>query len=954
MVRVYRYGLLAPTENAELVREQMRLAHRYRNTLTEIERGRRAALRQVLTEMGDLHQFEAAFTAAKATEDQARKCLKAARAKSRGKAPDELAQAVREAKEQRKEAGKALREGRRAARENTQLQAATDAIAERANELQRSAREHCGVFWGCVDEETEILTRDGWKTQEMFTGTEVVATYNLETMRLEWQVATGKTVAPYEGLMAHVKNARLDMLLTPNHRVVMQRLTKGGEFLTEVRRAEETSGNNSRWRIPQAADGLEPSDPLDVSPDMASVLGWVLAEGSFVKGSSGVIVDQSHRVNEQYCAEIRDALTGAGIMFNERPNDDDGMTRFYIKAESGRQIREMIPDKLLTPALALNLRRESAQALLDALLRGDGTLGETSTGKPRWRWIQKSRVNMDLFQALALRLGISSAVSWARGDIGVASVRLQPYATWQCHFGEILRWIQFRGIVWCPSTPNTTWVARRMGKIFVTGNSYLIVEDAMQAAAKAPLYDGTEPNDPRFVRWTGDGAVSVQIQAHAGDEPFGIVQATAGDDRRLQIRTGLPAIRCAKKSSALKAAPLGAPLTGRRAGHRADLRLRISSDGREPIWATWPMIMHRPIPDEARIKRATVHVRKRGPREEWSVEITVDGVQPRPRTPTGGVVGVDLGWRVIGDELRVAKWSDDSDGEGELRLDAKTISGLRKPESLQSTRDQNFDDARAQLNTWLHDSSDKLPGWLKDKTTHLGQWRSEARLAGLCRQWKGQRFEGDAGAYDALEAWRYHDFHLWAWEEGQRTGALRHRREVYRRFAAELARKYETLVLEDFDLRDMARRPTTEEQETTNEQARSNRHLAATSELRLCLIHAFAARGGRWTKEPPENTTRECNECHHINVFDAAANITHACFNCGVVWDQDENAAVNLLQRRRERLRGEQEAGGARKDEKTKKDDAKDESRWQRARRLAEEKAARLGGARETPDNGAE
>ena len=42
---VYRYGLLAPTLEADEVAAQMRAAHRYRNTLVEIERGRRTAIR---------------------------------------------------------------------------------------------------------------------------------------------------------------------------------------------------------------------------------------------------------------------------------------------------------------------------------------------------------------------------------------------------------------------------------------------------------------------------------------------------------------------------------------------------------------------------------------------------------------------------------------------------------------------------------------------------------------------------------------------------------------------------------------------------------------------------------------------------------------------------------------------------------------------------------------------
>lgn len=44
MVRVLNwcYGACAPTVNAELVDEQIRAGHRYKNTLTEIERTRRA------------------------------------------------------------------------------------------------------------------------------------------------------------------------------------------------------------------------------------------------------------------------------------------------------------------------------------------------------------------------------------------------------------------------------------------------------------------------------------------------------------------------------------------------------------------------------------------------------------------------------------------------------------------------------------------------------------------------------------------------------------------------------------------------------------------------------------------------------------------------------------------------------------------------------------------------
>jgi hypothetical protein len=48
MIRVYKYGCLAPTAGADMVRAQLRAAHEYRNDLIAIERGRRWAMRQIL------------------------------------------------------------------------------------------------------------------------------------------------------------------------------------------------------------------------------------------------------------------------------------------------------------------------------------------------------------------------------------------------------------------------------------------------------------------------------------------------------------------------------------------------------------------------------------------------------------------------------------------------------------------------------------------------------------------------------------------------------------------------------------------------------------------------------------------------------------------------------------------------------------------------------------------
>lgn len=477
--------------------------------------------------------------------------------------------------------------------------------------------------------------------------------------------------------------------------------------------------------------------------------------------------------------------------------------------------------------------------------------------------------------------------------------------------------------------------------------TYLLIEAEHQSACKVPLYDGAEPNDPRFSRFTGEGSIGVQI--HGGMDAADVLGAN------MWLRVD-PVDECAWHAESRGE---------RRRASRTMLRVRVGSNGRAPIWAAWPMVMHRSLPVGGVVKCAAVHVRRIGPREEWWATITVNTDSTvRPTSHADGAVAVDLGWRQFGDEIRVAAWRGDDGEAGELRLHADDVRAMRKADELRSTRDDNFNAARDTLVTWLKDR--EVPEWLTLATTTLPQWRSAGRLAALVKRWALTRFDGDEEMFGrrptkneiaagengvGLEGWRYHDYHLWTWETSQRTGSIRRRTDIYRVFAARLADRYATLVVEDFDLRDIAKRPGVGA-ERENETARSNRQLAAVSDLRTSLKNAFSSRGGTTEKIPAEGTTITCHVCGLIEKFDAAAYITHACSGCGSVWDQDDNACVVLLARwKRERSRGAQGPGTARGDENVNSSDGVKESKWKRAARMKAEKDARRGTARKTLDN---
>ncbi|HID60590.1 MAG TPA: ribonucleoside triphosphate reductase, partial [Hadesarchaea archaeon] len=73
----------------------------------------------------------------------------------------------------------------------------------------------------CYDEKTEVLTRDGWKWFKNVKPSDEIATLNIETRELEYQKPIGIYKFRYNGKMVHFKNRNIDLLVTPDHRMLV-------------------------------------------------------------------------------------------------------------------------------------------------------------------------------------------------------------------------------------------------------------------------------------------------------------------------------------------------------------------------------------------------------------------------------------------------------------------------------------------------------------------------------------------------------------------------------------------------------------------------------------------------------------------------------------------------------------------------------------------------------------
>lgn len=349
---------------------------------------------------------------------------------------------------------------------------------------------------------------------------------------------------------------------------------------------------------------------------------------------------------------------------------------------------------------------------------------------------------------------------------------------------------------------------------------------------------------------------------------------------------------------------------------RTTLQFRIgSNDDRSPVWATLPMVQHRPIPTDARIKDAFITRRRFTVRIPWEYHLCVVLESPSFQSPRAlpeqqGSSAVNFGWRSTRNGIRVAMIHRQNKETEEILLPPYYLALETKRRELASILDAKFNEAKARLSGWIAEHD--CPEEFREVFARLGNRKSQHWFAEWMDYWQEHRFPGDDEIFAALAAredpnarrgakpWAREDIakaswmvryrHLRTWHDSLRRKFDNWRDYFYRCVAKKLVTETASLVIEAFDMRKVARRPVAEEPEDQgDERARSNRQLASASDLRLKILQAAVKYHCLIEIVKPENNTRRCYECGELYAWDPKIAIMHTCPGCGARWDQDVN-----------------------------------------------------------------
>jgi len=412
--------------------------------------------------------------------------------------------------------------------------------------------------------------------------------------------------------------------------------------------------------------------------------------------------------------------------------------------------------------------------------------------------------------------------------------------------------------------------------------TYQLIETAVQQASRDTPFEVAYNMDPPHQL---SSRIGVQIQG-------GMSVADLSTDTQLRI-SPLPKFRPHR----------GGPLFARGSWARTTLAIRIASDEKNhPVWAEFPMVMHRPLPNDARIMGAYVTRRRDSVRIPWRYDLCI-GLESNEfeRTTSSpsqiGTTAINFGWRHIDGKLRVATVNPEGKTPFEILLPRTIVKKFHTCDHLQSLVDTKLDEVKKTLHAWISARESELPAEFLESFRNLPAWKSNHRLAELVWYWRDHRVPGDDLIYPIMEQWKDRYRHLGDWLDNQRQHLLDWRTNYYRKFSRWLALHSRRILIDDFQISAVAKRPDPEDELEGGQLARRNRTIVSPSQLRLFIKQACAKYHCEAIVSPTTNNTRRCNVCGELYEWDPARELVHTCPGDGSTWDQDVNNTDNLHDR---------------------------------------------------------
>jgi hypothetical protein len=374
----------------------------------------------------------------------------------------------------------------------------------------------------CYSEDTEVLTAEGWK---YFSGVDIehdtFATLNTDSGAFEYQRATEQVWEDYEGDIYNLKSRSVDLLVTPNHRIVTvyrptfythdrknYDVTNAAAFHEMLQGMAPVSRYNyclpafSSWggteigektfvrMAPQYKTGTRVRVSGD---DYCAFMGMYLSEGSLNRQAGDKDEDAKSRIQIHQCRKSKGFEPFRALlarMIGHEPSYTDQGERFYVGWRGLAEHVALFGKDCYTkfiPQEILDATPRQQKIFWDFFVYGDGCISYRQSVNANRPHAQEhiattSRRMADQLQEIAQKMGFAAtihrvdAAKYTHGHIKgrpikSVAVRYDVYLKKSPLQAVDTEKGVYRGKIGCVTVPNGTLYVRRGGKAIWCGNS---------------------------------------------------------------------------------------------------------------------------------------------------------------------------------------------------------------------------------------------------------------------------------------------------------------------------------------------------------------------------------------------------------------------------------------------------------------------------------------------------
>ena len=327
----------------------------------------------------------------------------------------------------------------------------------------------------CVDYETEILTQSGWKTYKDVVVGDKILSYSMNTHQIVEDVIEAVHIYDEPQEVVKFESTTFSAVSTMNHRWVVG---ESGEIPKIKTTADIYKHKWADCQILRISDNSITSN-CDLSDTELKILGWYFTDGSHATPYYGIRLYQSTNSdkNAQVYQDMISSLNHLGIEYTDYVRADVRHDIYLKKNPFTYWVWSEFPDRCPTFEFISSLSQSQANVLVHAMLQGDGSgvdgAGEALTNKRVSLFCRSQKMN-DAFQYLCIKAGYATNA----GIFGQSKEKTTQYDTCvlkvkRAHIYPEHKSIETVDGVWCVTTHEGTWIARRNGKVYITGNSII-------------------------------------------------------------------------------------------------------------------------------------------------------------------------------------------------------------------------------------------------------------------------------------------------------------------------------------------------------------------------------------------------------------------------------------------------------------------------------------------------